>query len=116
VTSDHSLASHTPKPQLLITCLVLELWPGSTLPHHYSQQKSKLGLTDCQPIMIDTHTLLYATLPLSGLVLLRHYLARPETRHPPSPRSFPLIGNLLSIPSGMDQIAYMKLGQQLNSE
>ncbi|KAJ1300392.1 hypothetical protein OPQ81_005211 [Rhizoctonia solani] len=36
--------------------------------------------------------------------------------HPPSPPSLPFIGNLLSLPPGPEQVAYMILGKELKSD
>lgn len=69
--------------------------------------------------MKDLRTPLYMVLTLSGLVLLRRYrdaTAKRKLRHPPSPRFFPIIGHLLSIPPGPEHLAYMKLGKELNSK
>ncbi|KAB5591977.1 hypothetical protein CTheo_4563 [Ceratobasidium theobromae] len=69
--------------------------------------------------MKDLRTPLYMVLTLSGLVLLRRYrdaTAKRKLRHPPSPRFFPIIGHLLSIPPGPEHLAYMKLGKELNSD
>ncbi|KAB5590648.1 O-methylsterigmatocystin oxidoreductase [Ceratobasidium theobromae] len=40
---------------------------------------------------------------------------RPPPKLPPSPRSYPLIGNLLSIPQKYEYLAFMKLGEELGS-
>ncbi|CAE6395325.1 unnamed protein product [Rhizoctonia solani] len=68
---------------------------------------------------IDNRTVLYATLVASaaGLALVGGgLLGSDRRRHPPSPKSYPLIGNLLSVPSGLEHEGYMKLGQQLKSD
>ncbi|CUA69023.1 O-methylsterigmatocystin oxidoreductase [Rhizoctonia solani] len=55
---------------------------------------------------------------LCGIVIIE-YLNRKTRRrlhHPPSPKSWPLVGNLFSTPSGVEWLAYMKLGQLLNSD
>ncbi|KAL5632124.1 hypothetical protein ACGC1H_000216 [Rhizoctonia solani] len=51
-------------------------------------------------------------------VLAWYYYKKRSRRvaHPPSPLSLPLIGNLLSLPSGPEHIAYMKLGKDLRSD
>lgn len=66
----------------------------------------------------NSHITLYAALTVSGLALFQHYrnATKNKLRHPPSPKSFPIIGNLFSIPPGVDHEAYMELGKQLNSE
>ncbi|KEP49473.1 O-methylsterigmatocystin oxidoreductase [Rhizoctonia solani 123E] len=55
-----------------------------------------------------------------GLILFRSLWYRfgrsRKLRHPPSPLSLPIVGNLFSMPPGTEHIAYMKLGQQLNSD
>ncbi|KAB5588603.1 Cytochrome P450 family protein [Ceratobasidium theobromae] len=69
--------------------------------------------------MIENRTLVYVAPSLATLTLL-HYLWRRTTRHhvvhPPSPASLPLIGNVLSMPSGFEHLAFMTLGKQLNSD
>ncbi|KAF8761361.1 RNA-dependent RNA polymerase [Rhizoctonia solani] len=56
-----------------------------------------------------------ALAPLAFVLLC--YLPRwPTVRHPPSPMSFPLVGNLLSIPPGHEYIAFAKLGEELKSD
>ncbi|QRW23829.1 cytochrome P450 family protein [Rhizoctonia solani] len=60
----------------------------------------------------------YITLLVFGLVFLyalRHGRGR-KLKHPPSPSSLPFVGNIFSMPSGPEYIAYMKLGHQLNSD
>ncbi|KAG8684200.1 hypothetical protein FRC11_012477, partial [Ceratobasidium sp. 423] len=55
----------------------------------------------------------------SLILLLSHHcwrLIRPKIRHPPSPSSFPFVGNLFSIPSGPEHLAFSKLGEQLESD
>lgn len=69
--------------------------------------------------MIGVHTLLYSALSLSILGLIQRYrsrLARRKARRPPSPKSVPFFGSLFSIPPGLEHLAYMKLGEQLNSK
>ncbi|CEL59155.1 O-methylsterigmatocystin oxidoreductase OS=Aspergillus flavus GN=ordA PE=3 SV=2 [Rhizoctonia solani AG-1 IB] len=41
---------------------------------------------------------------------------RPKISHPPSPPSLPFFGNLFSIPNEHEHIAFLKLGQQLESD
>ncbi|CAE7233706.1 unnamed protein product [Rhizoctonia solani] len=59
-------------------------------------------------------------LPISAILFLAyHYrdvLRGRRIRHPPSPTSYPLVGNLFSIPSGHEYIAFAKLGEQLKSD
>ncbi|KAH7333845.1 cytochrome P450 [Rhizoctonia solani] len=69
--------------------------------------------------MIDTKTSLYAALAISGLFLTRRYWykgSERNLRHPPSPKSLPFVGNIFSVPPGLDYITYMELGRQLNSD
>ncbi|CAE6358443.1 unnamed protein product [Rhizoctonia solani] len=54
--------------------------------------------------------------PVSLTLLLAHYFwRRTKIRHPPSPPSLPLIGNLFSIPPGHEHLTFIKLGEQLES-
>ncbi|QRW26340.1 cytochrome P450 family protein [Rhizoctonia solani] len=41
---------------------------------------------------------------------------RPNIRHPPSPASLPLVGNLFSIPSGQECAAFAEIGEKLKSD
>ncbi|CUA69923.1 O-methylsterigmatocystin oxidoreductase [Rhizoctonia solani] len=62
---------------------------------------------------------LYTTLALVAPALLWHYYrtrSDEQAPHPPSPMSLPLIGSVLSLPSGPEHIMYTKLGKQLNSD
>lgn len=68
--------------------------------------------------MIDGRTYLYAALAVSITILLRHRRQEATRRkivHPPSPTSLPIVGNVLSMPPGLEHLAFMKLGQELNS-
>ncbi|KAH7316419.1 cytochrome P450 [Rhizoctonia solani] len=59
----------------------------------------------------------YTGLAISSLACVGHYWFRcykQKLRHPPSPKSLPLVGNIFSIPAGLDHFAYMELGKQLN--
>ncbi|CAE6386984.1 unnamed protein product [Rhizoctonia solani] len=61
----------------------------------------------------------YTTLALVAPVLLwQYYRAKSDQKavHPPSPMSLPLIGSLLSLPSGPEYITYTELGKQLKSD
>ncbi|KAF8750046.1 cytochrome P450 [Rhizoctonia solani] len=55
---------------------------------------------------------------LTALLLYQCWrLARgPKVRHPPSPKSLPLVGNMFSIPFGQEYVAFAKLGEQLESD
>lgn len=69
--------------------------------------------------MTNVEVPLYGSLALLGLVLFRRYWnsgTQLKVQHPPSPRSLPFIGNLLSIPAGAEYKAFMELGSQLNSK
>ncbi|QRW23970.1 cytochrome P450 family protein [Rhizoctonia solani] len=71
--------------------------------------------------MIDHKVSLYAyvILTVSSVALVRHYWLRVfgrKLRHPPAPRSLPFIGNILSIPSGLDYLGYFELGKRLGSD
>ncbi|KAG8687492.1 hypothetical protein FRC11_007133 [Ceratobasidium sp. 423] len=69
--------------------------------------------------MVDTRIGLYAAPVSLCLFLLHRYwhsIRQPKIRHPPSPSSLPLIGNLFSIPPGPEHFAFAKLGEQLNSD
>lgn len=41
---------------------------------------------------------------------------KPKLVLPPSPKSYPLIGNLLSIPQEFEHLAFMKIGEELGSK
>ncbi|CAE6473296.1 unnamed protein product [Rhizoctonia solani] len=67
----------------------------------------------------DARIILYATLALAApaiLVRYRHLAGWHRTRHPPSPRSFPLLGHLLWLTSGYIHLDFMKIGEQLESD
>ncbi|KAG8695554.1 hypothetical protein FRC09_009086, partial [Ceratobasidium sp. 395] len=42
------------------------------------------------------------------------YRKVPERPLPPSPRSYPLIGHLLSMPTEYEHFGFVELGKQLN--
>ncbi|KAH7335722.1 cytochrome P450 [Rhizoctonia solani] len=55
----------------------------------------------------------------SSLVILHLYRQEntsQKSKSIPSPRAFPLIGNIFSIPSGLEHIAYITLGKRLKSD
>ncbi|KAH7338187.1 cytochrome P450 [Rhizoctonia solani] len=56
--------------------------------------------------------------PILIALLLTHYFwhRRSRARSPPSPASFPIVGNLFSIPPDKEHLAFAKLGEQLNSD
>ncbi|CAE6489333.1 unnamed protein product [Rhizoctonia solani] len=69
--------------------------------------------------MVEAGVGLYAA--AASLTLLLSHLCwrlirRPNVRHPPSPSSLPFVGNLFSIPSGREHLAFAKLGEQLESD
>ncbi|CAE6394918.1 unnamed protein product [Rhizoctonia solani] len=69
--------------------------------------------------MIDTKVLLYASLAAAGLAFVQRYVIgghRRKLPHPPSPASLPFVGNLFSVPPGLEHLAYLELGKQLNSD
>ncbi|KEP49763.1 cytochrome P450 family protein [Rhizoctonia solani 123E] len=68
--------------------------------------------------MIGARNTLCTSFALLIPVLVWHYYKKRSRRivHPPSPSSLPLIGNLLSLPSGPEHIVYMKLGKDLHSD
>ncbi|CAE6432963.1 unnamed protein product [Rhizoctonia solani] len=69
--------------------------------------------------MLDLQTSFYTALTVSGLALVRYYWFGShgrKLRHPPSPKSLPFVGNLFSIPPGLDHLAYTELGRQLKSD
>ncbi|CAE7206215.1 unnamed protein product, partial [Rhizoctonia solani] len=54
-----------------------------------------------------------------GAGLIIHFVARrvsTEAPLPTSPRSYPLIGHLLSMPRGNEHLEFMKLGERLNAK
>ncbi|CAE7210616.1 unnamed protein product, partial [Rhizoctonia solani] len=67
--------------------------------------------------MPDTPLLIGLTVASS---LLAYKLYKDTQRNqlslPPSPRSYPLIGHLLSIPTEFEHIGFMRLGEQLESK
>ncbi|KAH7335791.1 cytochrome P450 [Rhizoctonia solani] len=65
------------------------------------------------------HEILYPTLLAALFTLLLytwHQSSRSRLIRPPTPTRLPLVGNLLSVPSGSEHAAYMKLGKQLKSD
>lgn len=54
---------------------------------------------------------------LAGLGLAYQLLLRRSKLPPlpPGPRSYPLIGQMLSIPSGNEHLAWIEMGKKLNS-
>ncbi|KAH7322058.1 CyP450 monooxygenase [Rhizoctonia solani] len=67
--------------------------------------------------MWNTLTILWAALVLTPICLASvGKFIRRNRRHPPSPLSLPFIGNVFSIPSGLEHISYMKIGEQLKSD
>ncbi|CAE6442861.1 unnamed protein product [Rhizoctonia solani] len=66
--------------------------------------------------MSTRRTSLNVGLTSLALVILWRLIRRPKVRHPPSPTSFPFVGNLFSIPPDHEHIAFAKLGEQLKSD
>ncbi|CAE6534774.1 unnamed protein product, partial [Rhizoctonia solani] len=66
--------------------------------------------------MTPTRTGLHIGITSLALVLLWRLARRPKIRHPPSPTSLPLLGNILSMPVGHEFIAFEKLGKELKSD
>ncbi|CAE6350687.1 unnamed protein product [Rhizoctonia solani] len=58
----------------------------------------------------------YLLLLLSIALFVHQWIRRPKSRRPPHPKSYPLIGSVLSIPSAPEQLAFMQLGKQLDSD
>lgn len=62
---------------------------------------------------------LIASVTALTLILLHgiyEHRRKPRLRLPPSPKSYPLIGHLLSIPQEAEYLEYMEIGKQLGSE
>ncbi|CAE6467170.1 unnamed protein product [Rhizoctonia solani] len=66
--------------------------------------------------MANSRVGLHIGLTSLTLVLLWRLIRRPKIRYPPSPVSLPFLGNIFSIPSGLEYIAFTKLGEQLKSD
>ncbi|KDN44597.1 hypothetical protein RSAG8_05362, partial [Rhizoctonia solani AG-8 WAC10335] len=66
--------------------------------------------------MTNSRVGLHVGLTSLALVLLWRLIRRPKIRYPPSPLSLPFLGNVFSIPSGHEYIAFEKLGGQLKSD
>ncbi|CAE6364875.1 unnamed protein product [Rhizoctonia solani] len=61
----------------------------------------------------------YSFVIISVVRLARYYWRDKghwKTRTLPSPRSFPIVGNVFSIPSGSQQTAFMELGKQMKTD
>ncbi|KAH7335720.1 hypothetical protein B0J17DRAFT_629960 [Rhizoctonia solani] len=61
-------------------------------------------------------TYYFTPVPVPGRFYLLDFLSRFKAQRPPSPKSYPFIGSLLSIPSGPEHLAFVKLGKQLNPD
>ncbi|ELU36661.1 cytochrome P450 domain-containing protein [Rhizoctonia solani AG-1 IA] len=84
------------------------------------------GLID--PVMVEhridgmtytslTYDCVYVSLSVLLLALIHRWWATTQAggRRPPSPMSFPIVGNLFAIPPGLEHIAYMKLAGDIIS-
>lgn len=70
------------------------------------------------PALSEQSSLVVALAVVAGLLVYKFHKdrQRPTLKLPPSPRSYPLIGNLLSIPQEHEYLGFMKLGEELGSE
>ncbi|KAB5588512.1 O-methylsterigmatocystin oxidoreductase [Ceratobasidium theobromae] len=98
----------------------IKLPEGEWLPHIplHPNPNFQMGLREVSN-SLDARDVLYVALGLLTTALLRTWHRRaPHKKHayPPSPRSFPILGNIFSVPSGMEHTAYMTLSRQLNSD
>ncbi|KAG8792600.1 hypothetical protein FRC12_005539 [Ceratobasidium sp. 428] len=63
---------------------------------------------------------IYATAAAGSLILAQYLWKRWNTLHklnlPPSPKGYPIVGNVFSLPSELEHLAYMELGQELKSD
>ncbi|CAE6486226.1 unnamed protein product [Rhizoctonia solani] len=70
--------------------------------------------------MVDSSQIfIYVVIAASALALMRHYWpgsSGRKLRHPPSPKPLPFVGNIFSIPPGLDHLTYMEFGKQFNSD
>ena len=66
--------------------------------------------------MIQRHLGLCAALAALSLFYVSRRTRQRKVNHPPSPASLPLLGNLLAMPPGLDHLAYIKLGRELDSD
>ncbi|KAJ1300670.1 hypothetical protein OPQ81_002318 [Rhizoctonia solani] len=66
--------------------------------------------------MSNSRVGLYVALISLAFPFLWRLFQRRKVHHPPSPTSFPLVGNLFSIPPGHEYVAFAKLGKQLKSD
>ncbi|CAE6421006.1 unnamed protein product [Rhizoctonia solani] len=84
-----------------------------------SHAQNRLDLDKYHDTMKDNQvSRLVVPASLTALLLYQCWrLARgPKVRHPPSPKSLPLVGNMFSIPFGQEYVAFAKLGEQLESD
>ncbi|KAJ1308002.1 hypothetical protein OPQ81_002075 [Rhizoctonia solani] len=66
--------------------------------------------------MSDGNITVYAAVGLSALGLIWHASRRRTVVNPPSPASWPLIGNLLSMASGPEYLTFKRISEELNSD
>ncbi|QRW23980.1 cytochrome P450 family protein [Rhizoctonia solani] len=70
--------------------------------------------------MVDNIALFFTVaFTASSLTFIQFYWLKVfsrKLRHPPSPKTLPVLGNALSIPPGLDHLTYLEFGKQLNSD
>ncbi|CCO32159.1 hypothetical protein BN14_06213 [Rhizoctonia solani AG-1 IB] len=59
---------------------------------------------------------LYVALASLALVLVQRLTRKLKSSYPPSPSSLPFVGDMFSIPSDHEYLAFTKLGEQLKSD
>lgn len=63
--------------------------------------------------MLNTQLLLDAGIVLAAVGLLSHFLKRKQPApYPPGPQGYPIIGNLLDMPTELPWRTYMQWGQK----
>ncbi|KAF8760953.1 cytochrome P450 [Rhizoctonia solani] len=63
-----------------------------------------------------SHSILPISLTAFLLYQCWRLARRPKILHPPSPASLPFVGNLFSIPSGQEHVAFAEIGEKLKSD